>query len=145
MRASWSWTATSPPWATGAAITKLLAFPLATPETIQVTEQAALKQQAIGEFAGRFALTIDGQAVEFDTLARNIADQAAAQLASAQENATRDLTAGIERLEDLARRNDHIAPAEIQSLKDLQSDLSTALSQSRLRLDALRLIWKSPV
>lgn len=44
----------------GEAITRLLAFPLATPDTIQVDEQAALKDRAIAELAGRFTLAIDG-------------------------------------------------------------------------------------
>ncbi len=31
-----------------------------------------------------------------------------------------------------------------ESLKDLRTDLTHVLSQSRLRLDSLRLVWKSP-
>ena len=46
--------------ASGEAITQLLAFPLATPDTIQVDEQEALKDKAIAEMAGRFTLEIDG-------------------------------------------------------------------------------------
>ena len=73
-----------------------------------------------------------------------ITDDADSRLAAAQDKAKHSLTAEIERLEDLAQRNDHISPAEIQALKDFQSDLTSALSQSRLRLDSLRLIWKAP-
>lgn len=45
----------------GEAITQLLAFPLASPGTIQVGEQASLKDKAIAELAGRFTLEIDGK------------------------------------------------------------------------------------
>jgi hypothetical protein len=40
--------------------------------------------------------------------------------------------------------NDHIRPQEIQMAQTQQQELTTALQQSRLRLDALRLIWKGP-
>ena len=46
--------------ASGEAITGLLEFPLASPDTILLGEQSALKGQAITELAERFTLEIDG-------------------------------------------------------------------------------------
>jgi ATP-dependent helicase HepA len=73
-----------------------------------------------------------------------VQDRADKQRSAAMDLAQHTLTAEIERLEDLAQRNDHIPDDEIQSLKDLRNDLAHVLSQSRLRLDSLRLVWKSP-
>ena len=53
-------------------------------------------------------------------------------------------TVNVERLNDLARSNDHILPSEIEDLTHLRDELTTALGQSRLRLDSLRLVWKAP-
>jgi hypothetical protein len=39
---------------------------------------------------------------------------------------------------------DHIRPQEIKMAQAQQQELGAALLQSRLRLDALRLIWKGP-
>ena len=47
-----------------------------------------------------------------------------------------------QRLQTLAQVNDHIRPQEIQLAVTQQQDLASALQQSRLRLDCLRLIWK---
>jgi hypothetical protein len=41
--------------------------------------------------------------------------------------------------------NDHVRPREIELAQVQQSALQTALQQSRLRLDSLRLIWKGPL
>jgi ATP-dependent helicase HepA len=48
------------------------------------------------------------------------------------------------RLQMLQQVNDHIRPQEIELAQAQQSELATALQQSRLRLDSLRLIWKGP-
>jgi hypothetical protein len=40
--------------------------------------------------------------------------------------------------------NYHIRPQEIKMAQAQQQELAAALQQSRLRLDALRLIWKGP-
>ena len=50
----------------------------------------------------------------------------------------------VERLQTLARVNDHVRPQEIRLAQAEQEELATALQQSRLRLDSLRLIWKGP-
>jgi ATP-dependent helicase HepA len=50
----------------------------------------------------------------------------------------------VQRLQTLALVNDHIRPQEIQIAKQQQADLAASLQQSRLRLDAVRLIWKGP-
>ncbi|MFO1488402.1 MAG: RNA polymerase-associated protein RapA [Verrucomicrobiota bacterium] len=50
----------------------------------------------------------------------------------------------VERLQQLARVNDHIRPAEIALARSQQEKLGIALQQSRLRLDSLRLIWQGP-
>jgi len=50
----------------------------------------------------------------------------------------------VERLQTLARVNDHVRPQEIRLAQAQQEELATGLRQSRLRLDSLRLIWKGP-
>jgi len=50
----------------------------------------------------------------------------------------------VERLQTLARINDHVRPQEIRLAQAQQEELATILQQSRLRLDSLRLIWKGP-
>ena len=50
----------------------------------------------------------------------------------------------VERLQTLARVNDHVRPEEIRLAQAQQEELATTLQQSRLRLDSLRLIWKGP-
>jgi hypothetical protein len=50
----------------------------------------------------------------------------------------------VRRLQSLARVNDHIRPQEIRMAQSEQEALSLSLQQSRLRLDAVRLIWKGP-
>jgi len=49
----------------------------------------------------------------------------------------------IARLEDLARLNDHVRPEEIAALRTQQSALEQALSDARLRLDAVRLVLQA--
>ncbi len=48
----------------------------------------------------------------------------------------------VERLLMLQQVNDHVRPQEIKLAQAQQKELATALQASRLRLDALRLIWK---
>ena len=50
----------------------------------------------------------------------------------------------IDRLEDLRAINDHVRPGEIAALASQKADLESALASTRLRLDALRLIWRMP-
>ena len=73
---------------------------------------------------------------------------AAAQLttiaAAAQEKMDSQLRHEIARLEDLAEINDHVRPAEIAALRAHQTELTTALTAARLRLDGVRIIWRMP-
>ena len=50
----------------------------------------------------------------------------------------------IERLEDLRAINDHVRPEEIAAIRQQKTDLQSALASARLRLDALRLVWRMP-
>jgi len=50
----------------------------------------------------------------------------------------------IERLEDLRQINDHVRPEEIAAAKQQQTDLQAAIGSARLRLDAVRLIFRIP-
>jgi ATP-dependent helicase HepA len=50
----------------------------------------------------------------------------------------------IERLEDLRVINDHVRPDEIAGLNAQKTALGDALRGARLRLDAVRLIWRRP-
>jgi ATP-dependent helicase HepA len=63
---------------------------------------------------------------------------------SALEEMNRLLGHELERLQTLARTNDHIRPDEIKLALAQQQELVAALQQSRVRLDSLRLIWKGP-
>jgi len=48
----------------------------------------------------------------------------------------------VQRLQALRQVNDHIRPQEIEWAQSQQAELGSVLQQSRLRLDAVRLIWK---
>jgi ATP-dependent helicase HepA len=50
----------------------------------------------------------------------------------------------LQRLQMLRKVNDHIRPQEIALAEAQQTELAHALEASRLRLDAMRLIWKGP-
>jgi ATP-dependent helicase HepA len=70
--------------------------------------------------------------------------QAATLRQSALEEMNHLLEYEVERLKMLRLVNDHIRPQEIELGRVEQRELTNALRQSRLRLDALRLIWKGP-
>lgn len=55
-----------------------------------------------------------------------------------------ELTAQIARLRDLSEINDHIKPEEITALVEREAELATVIANARVRLDAVRLIWKAP-
>jgi ATP-dependent helicase HepA len=48
----------------------------------------------------------------------------------------------IERLEDLNEINDHVRPEEIAALKAQKKELHEVIGAARVRLDAVRMIWK---
>ncbi len=56
----------------------------------------------------------------------------------------KETNAAIARLRDLAEVNDHIGTGEIAALEQLQEELTAAIKSARVRLDAVRLIWKAP-
>jgi ATP-dependent helicase HepA len=55
-----------------------------------------------------------------------------------------ELAAEIARLRDLAEVNDHIKPEEITALVEREAELAAVITNARVRLDAVRLIWKAP-
>jgi ATP-dependent helicase HepA len=77
--------------------------------------------------------------------ATKLAEMKAATLReTALKEMNRMLGHELERLQTLAQTNDHIRPEEIKLARAQQQELAAALRQSRIRLDALRLIWKGP-
>ncbi|HEX5219183.1 MAG TPA: RNA polymerase-associated protein RapA [Verrucomicrobiae bacterium] len=77
--------------------------------------------------------------------AAKLAETQAAALRNAALNQMNHLLGHeVQRLENLQRVNDHVRPEEIELAKAQQTELTNAIQQSRLRLDALRLIWKGP-
>ena len=50
----------------------------------------------------------------------------------------------LRRLETLMRVNDHIRPQELEMARAQLEHVTEAIARSRIRLDALRLIWKGP-
>jgi ATP-dependent helicase HepA len=65
-------------------------------------------------------------------------------VAAARESMTARLQDEIDRLQDLAEINDHIRPAEIEAARGQLAALTEALGSARLRVDALRLIFRQP-
>ena len=55
-----------------------------------------------------------------------------------------EMASEIARLKDLAEVNDHIKPEEISALEQREDELATVIENARIRLDAVRLIWKAP-
>ena len=70
--------------------------------------------------------------------------QAAALRQSALNEMSHLLGREVQRLQTLARVNDHIRPQEIQLAQVQQNELGDVLQHARLRLDAGRLLWKGP-
>jgi len=76
--------------------------------------------------------------------ARKLADaDAQAPAETARRLATRTLDAEIHRLEDLATRNTKIPDSELDALRSHRAECLDALASPRLRLDALRLVWRT--
>ena len=75
--------------------------------------------------------------------ARRLAAAAARAPADAAHKLAEDtLNAELVRLADLATRNPQVSAAELADLQACRDDSLTALDTPRLRLDALRLIWR---
>ena len=56
---------------------------------------------------------------------------------------TTQLDAEIERLEDLARINNHVRPEEAGKLRESKEELLKAIAGAELRLDMIRLVLKT--
>ncbi len=56
----------------------------------------------------------------------------------------KQLKAEIDRLKDLAALNDHVKPEEVSALQQREGELEKVITEARVRLDAVRLIWKCP-
>ncbi|MES2474824.1 MAG: helicase-related protein [Verrucomicrobiota bacterium] len=65
-------------------------------------------------------------------------------IATALDLMHREMAAEISRLRDLTEVNDHIRPDEITALEEREAELAAAIQNARVRLDAVRLIWKAP-
>jgi hypothetical protein len=62
---------------------------------------------------------------------------------SARQLASITLGAELARLEDLATRNTRVSEAELTALRSVRDETLTFIAAPRLRLDALRLVWRS--
>jgi len=75
--------------------------------------------------------------------AHELAERNAAVLReAAMKEMNQLLSHELQRLQTLARVNDHIRPQEISLAQAQHAELAAVLQESRLRLDCLRLIWK---
>lgn len=70
-------------------------------------------------------------------------DEAGPAIESARRLAETSLRAEIDRLQALAERNPQVSPGEIEALETILSESLDALRAARLRLDSLRLIWRT--
>ena len=71
--------------------------------------------------------------------------QALALRQTARDELNRLLGHEVQRLQTLRQGNDHIRPEEIKLALVQQAELATVLQQARVRMEAVRLIWKGPV
>jgi len=77
--------------------------------------------------------------------AQALAEERSQRLIEAASTAmTIQLRNEIERLEDLRQINDHVRPEEIEVARQQQSELQAVIAAARLRLDAVRLIFRIP-
>jgi ATP-dependent helicase HepA len=67
-----------------------------------------------------------------------------AVIADALASMHAEMAAEITRLQNLSEVNDHIQPEEITALEARESELAAVIQNARVRLDAVRLIWKAP-
>ncbi len=65
-------------------------------------------------------------------------------IADALSSMRLQMAAEITRLRDLAEINDHVRPQDIALLEERENALAAAIGNARVRLDAVRLIWKAP-
>jgi ATP-dependent helicase HepA len=65
-------------------------------------------------------------------------------IATALQTMHAELDDEITRLKDLAAMNDHIRQEEIDALVTRELELAVAIKSARVRIDAVRLVWKAP-
>jgi ATP-dependent helicase HepA len=94
------------------------------------------------ENAGIARRTLPAMFQKATSLAEN---KAAALRQSARDEMNHLLGHEVQRLQTLAQVNDHVRPQEIQMAQRQQAELASVLEQARLRLDAVRLIWRGPL
>lgn len=75
---------------------------------------------------------------------RTAEEKAKQHRAAASQEMSRLLDHEIDRLAKLMRVNNHIRPQELELARAHRAELEDVIRDSRLRLDALRLIWKGP-
>jgi ATP-dependent helicase HepA len=76
--------------------------------------------------------------------AKGYADEASKPLlARARKSAKASFKVEIDRLNDLAQRNPQVSPEEIRALEGMRDDSLAALKTARLRLDCIRVIWRT--
>ncbi len=76
--------------------------------------------------------------------ARKLADEMGGSLVErAREEAAKAIGAELDRLKGLAARNPQVSGMEIEGLEDELAEVDEVLAKPRLRLDALRLVWRS--
>jgi hypothetical protein len=74
--------------------------------------------------------------------AKDVANRASSKpIEAASELAKQTLESQITRLKNLSARNPNISKAEIASLKATLKETTESLTQARIRLDSLRLIY----
>ncbi len=71
-------------------------------------------------------------------------ERTAPLVASAKMRMHAALMAELERLEELREINDHVRPEELDLVRQERAALEEALTGARLRVDALRLILRTP-
>ncbi|MEP4078196.1 helicase-related protein [Haloferula sp.] len=77
-------------------------------------------------------------------VAETIADKKAdPSRKAARKTAKASITAEIERLKDLAKRNPQVNESEITALEGILEETIASLKSPRLRLDSLRVIWRT--
>jgi ATP-dependent helicase HepA len=96
----------------------------------KLIENPNIARRTLPDMLQHAATLAETQAVAIRTAARNEMDHL--------------LNHEVQRLNQLRQVNDHVRPEEIEFAKAQQTELAHAISHSRLRLDALRLIWKGP-
>jgi ATP-dependent helicase HepA len=103
--------------------------PLQPGDARRLVTQPAFRQKILPELLAR---------------ARELAGQRAApRLAEARERCAETLGGEVERLRDLAERNPQVRPDEIRQVETARDESLAALETHRLRLDSLRVIWRT--